>query len=83
MHTLPNISINKSNQTTKFCPFFYLSQAHIHVLKVNPQLPGMSSVSRLGSQPARISSKKLKVEATMLLVDMLHEIYLQNEKLKR
>ena len=49
--------------------FFY--QAHIHVLKVNPQSTGTSSVSYQGSQPARICSKKLRVCAAMLLVEAL------------
>ena len=49
-------------------------QAHIHVLKVKSRItrsPGTSSVSYLGSQPARIYSKKLRVWTAMLLVEAL------------
>ena len=39
--------------------------------KWNLQSPGMSSVSYLGSQPARICSKKLREWTAMLLVEAL------------
>ena len=43
-----------------YIPFFiYVYQAHIHILKVKS--PVTSSVSYLGSQPAKICSKKLRV----------------------
>ena len=50
---------------------FFIYQVHIHVLKVKSRSPGAPSVSYLGSQPARICSKKLRVCTAMLLVEAL------------
>ena len=51
--------------------YIYLSSTYIHVLKVKSTITGYVSVSYLGSETAKISSKKLRMWTTLLLVEAL------------
>ena len=65
------MDLHKGRITVNFL-YIHVKQAHLYTFwKKNPQSPGTSSVLYLGSEVAKICSKKLRVWIAILLVEAL------------